>query len=384
LVVLAFGLRLGGLLHPHVIFSDLGLHANNLLGVSVGQVFFTEGLPAEAGGGQSPYPPGTYLLLAPLQLLLPVGDEGRRLLLKGGLALLDSLVLGLIWLLLRPHGRRAALLGAALYLAPPPLLSSFSIGEFANIGGQALALPVLALLAATGVQSAKSKMQNAKIFAFCISLFALLIALLGHLGVVISLVCTLAALWLVWGLAALRRGGVWRSRLALLSGAGLLAAVLAFVCYYSAPIFMAIFAERIGGGAAPSSTSISALRIFAPLLQIFMPGGNITPLLSVTGLLGMTLLLTHNAQRATRNALQSLLLAWWLGTLLSLALLLFARQGVRWQHFLYPALCLGAGPALAAFWPRGGAGRAAALAGALFPICYGVAYWVGQLRDYLH
>ena len=79
-----------------------------------------------------------------------------------------------------------------------------------------------------------------------------------------------------------------------------------------------------------------------------------------------------------------LLLAWWGGTLLSLGLLLFANQGVRWQAFLYPALCLGAGPALAALWSRGRAGRTAVVSLVAFLAWYGLAFWVVQIRDYLH
>jgi hypothetical protein len=65
-------------------------------------------------------------------------------------------------------------------------------------------------------------------------------------------------------------------------------------------------------------------------------------------------------------------------------LLLFASQGVRWQQFLYPALCLGGAPTLAALWVRGRAGRLVALALLTFLIWYGLHFWVVQIRDYLH
>ena len=88
--------------------------------------------------------------------------------------------------------------------------------------------------------------------------------------------------------------------------------------------------------------------------------------------------------RAALPGLGMLLLAWWGGTLLSLGLLLFANQGVRWQSFLYPALCLGAGPALAALWPRGRAGRVVVTGLVAFLAWYGLAFWIVQIRDYLH
>ena len=152
LIILAVALRLAGMLHPHAIFSDDGLNANNMIGFTSGQVYFTEGLPSEAGGGQAPYPPGQYIMFAPAQLLLQTRSDditSLRLLLKIANAVWDSLVVGFVWYVLRRCGcgSRAALLGAALYVLPPPLLKSLSVGEFANVFGQGLALPLLALLA---------------------------------------------------------------------------------------------------------------------------------------------------------------------------------------------------------------------------------------------
>ena len=76
LVVFAFALRLGGMLHPHTIFSDIGLHSHNLAAVTQGEIYITEQLPARAGGAFAPYPPGQYLMLAPLQLLFPLAMRG--------------------------------------------------------------------------------------------------------------------------------------------------------------------------------------------------------------------------------------------------------------------------------------------------------------------
>ena len=54
--------------------------------MTLGGLFFTAGLPSDAGGGQAPYPPGLYLLLMPGELLAGSG-EARRLLMQGGTAL---------------------------------------------------------------------------------------------------------------------------------------------------------------------------------------------------------------------------------------------------------------------------------------------------------
>src|SRR4051812_25238434 len=166
-------------------------------------------------------------MFAPAQLLLQLrpDDSGSLpLLLKITNAVWDSLVVGFVWYVLRRCGcgSRAALLGAALYVLPPPLLRSLSVGEFANVFGQGLALLLLALLA---TQVRELSQQR---FSFALlALFAL--ALLGHLGVTISLACLLVCLGLIW----LTRQEYRRAFRTLLL-AGLLAGALVGLFYYTA------------------------------------------------------------------------------------------------------------------------------------------------------
>jgi hypothetical protein len=104
--------------------------------------------------------------------------------------------------------------------------------------------------------------------------------------------------------------------------------------------------------------------------------------------LGGVLLLWVAPQRPSyplqRASLRALLLAWWLGILLSFGLLFVARQGVRWEHFLLPALCLGGGVALAALWRRGQAGRIVALGSLLAVLAHALTRWLAFVYDYLH
>lgn len=365
-VALAFALRLGGMLHPHTIFSDLGLHLHNLEGVTRGEVYFTEGLPARAGGGQAPYPPGQYLALAPFQLILPAGEGARRILVMAGGALWDSLAVALLWYVLRRSGAgdRAALMGAALYIVAPPLLKSFSVGEFANIFGQGLALPLLATLALAGDRIGARRVH--------LAIGALLaLALLGHLGVGISVALLLACLAGLW-LAAQRRALPWL----LLVGAAVGLLVAAF--YYSA--FAGLLAARASAAAPPGP----ALSFGAKLAAQLADNRGITLLAAALGALGLALPRMRRAAPSARRGLWLILLAWWGATLLSFGMLLFTNQSVRWQHFLYPALCLGAGPALGALWARGRAGRVVAGAALAFLLADGVAQWVAQLADYMH
>ncbi|NWF81617.1 MAG: hypothetical protein HXY37_16470, partial [Chloroflexi bacterium] len=82
--------------------------------------------------------------------------------------------------------------------------------------------------------------------------------------------------------------------------------------------------------------------------------------------------------------LRALLAAWWASTALTMGLLVVAGQGVRWAIFLYPALCLTAGPLLAALWRRGRIARLVAAATLAVIIATGLGAWIVQIRDYIH
>jgi hypothetical protein len=376
LVALAAVLRLGGMLHPQARFSDVGLNTNNLIGFTQGEVYFTEGLPAEAGGGRAPYPPGQYITMAPAMLVAPTERASLGMILKIGNAVWDSLVVGLLWYVLRRGGyrERTALLGAALYVLPPPMLKSLSIGELANVFGQALALPLLALLAIRA-----RRLHPAGVFAGVVLLLGL--ALFGHLGVTISLFCLLGYLGLVWLIRLETRRAVRA-----LTFAGLLAGGLAALLYYSA--FLDILGRRLQGTPSDAGTEV-ALSIAEKLGNQLnaLPAYGIQPLAIVLGAIGVVLVALRPRQwrhLGPHPALGSLLIAWWGGTLLSLGLLIFASQGVRWQQFLFPALCIAAAPTLAALWPRGRAGRLVAATLLAFLLWHGLDFWVAQIRDYLH
>lgn len=386
LMVLAFALRMGGMLHPQALFSDLGLHANNLFKVTLGMVFFTTGLPGDAGGGQQPYPPGTYLLLLPGQLVAS-SDAARRLLVQGGVALLDALSIGLIWALLGRAGfsERARLLGAALYLLPTPVLESFSIGEYANLGGQALALPLLAMLglglAGAGVPGPQPGERRG--WPLAALTVAVGLGLLGHSGVTLSVGALIAAAWLFAWADRLRgrAPAIEPVRLTVAGAIGLGAAVLFF---YSAPIFVEALAERGSSGSGAPLPRVLGDTL-AALAGVIPPQGarvRLPPLIGPLAVAGLALLLLHRDPRAA--PLRALLTAWWAGVALSLGLLVVAGQGVRWAIFLYPALCISAGLLLDRLGRRGRGGRAVALATLALVLTLGMGVWIAQIRDYIH
>jgi hypothetical protein len=374
LIVIGLMLRLGGVLHPHARSSDDGLNTNNLLGFTRGEVFFTEGLPSESGGGPAPYPPGEYIVFAPAQLLVPDGFLAHRIFLRIANALWDSLSIGLLWYVVRRSGyrQRTALLSAAIYVLPPPILASLSIGEFANIFGQGMALLLLAVLALHARDLQKPRMLT-------IGIVVLALPLLSHLGVTISLVCLLGYLGLIWAIRTEHR----RATGALLIAA-ILVAVLLILFYYTS--FADILIARFNTVSDPAA--------YGPVVTLTQKLNNqwrlayklgIQPLLVTVGALG-AILTAFRTRRwwfiLPRPSLGSLLMAWWGGTLLSLGLLVFASQGVRWQAFFYPVLCFGTGPALAQIWPRGRAGRLVALVLVGYLLWSGLVFWITQIRTY--
>jgi hypothetical protein len=381
----AFALRMAGLLHPYAIFSDLGFNVHNLDEVIRGDLFLFAGLPCEAGGGRAPYPPAQYLTLAPLRLLFGDEQQARRLI-QGGNALLESCAAALIWLLLRRVGlgRRAALLGAILYVVAPPLLRSYSIGEFANIFGQSLLMPLLLFLALGAPHARRWPVA-------LLGALLMLAILLGHTGMTLSA----AALLLAW-LPLWRFGHrppvtpAWP-----LVAAGGAAVLAALALFYSFPGYVSLFEQRqtlAAEGTATAATAAPELagagcppgyplgeKLRANLASGFGPGGTLVPLLGFAGALGVFALWKRQEAR-----LDLVLLASWLGMLLSFATLLQTDQAVRWQHALFPALCLGTAPLLARWMRRGQAGWALALITLGYLIWFGLAQWVEQIVNYLH
>lgn len=387
-VALGFGARMAGMLHPYAIFSDTGLHLNNLagltsqvIGVASGAVLFTEGLPCEAGAGQSPYPPGPYLAAAP-GLLVTGGDlEMRRWMLQGGVALAESVGAALLWLLLRRAGlgRWASLAAAALYAAAPPLLRSYSVGEMANLFAQAL-VPALLLFLAVGAPQAR----RPAVAALGAALLAVL--LLSHTGVTLSTAALLAA-WLPLSLA---RGRLAAPAIRSLALGGVAAGALALGLYYGgyAELFQERRALATAQAALPPEQRCPPER---PLPEKLWRWG-VGPLIDerpalqgallVSGAAGALLLLA--GQRGARRDAGVVLAAAWVGALLSLGTLLGSDQAVRWQPFLFPALCAGGGVALGAWRRRGTAGRWLALAAVAFLCWYAAADWVRQIATYKH
>ncbi len=376
LTLVAIVIRLAGLLHPHTLSSDAGFHANNLLRLGLGQALLTAGLPADAGGGTAPYPAGFYLIALPFQALVSDDFATRRLLMTVITAVLDSLFCLFIWWLVTRAGfsQRAALLSAATYLAPSQPLEALTIGEFANVGGQALILPALIALS-SGVAAASSS-------PLLITGLALAIAagLMAHSGVTIAFGLMIGWAWLLAWTQPRQLADPIKLLIAAVGGGAFALAIL-----YTTPLYVELITARAGQGRSGGLPFGQILAETALALGGLQPPHRraliIPPGLTLASFAGLWLLWRASPPAADR--LRWLLGAWWGSALTSLALLLVADQGVRWALFLYPALCLPAGIALDRL-ARHRAGRIAVAVWLTAIIGQGMWLWVTHLRDYLH
>ena len=334
LTALAWGIRMVGLWHPQANHSDVPLHVHNLVAVMQGELFFTEGLPAEAGGGQSPYPPLLYILIQPFMLLWP-DPAAWLVVLLALVALLDALIVPLLWWAIfdpaAPQQQRWAWWSAALYLVPLTALRSLTIGELTNVGGQTIG--VLALLACVlWLRRAGSWRTGVLVLA----LFGL--AALSHVGVLVALGLS-GTLWAL-GLLVARQWNALRSLVAVGGGALLLFAVL----YVSAFIGDAPFQNA-------AAVSLPALALSTKLwitLQAHVLHWNADTFIGWWGAaLAGWLLVRRQGSRWTLP-----LAAWLAAAPVAWLSLVWSAQTIRWWLWVLPALCIAVGALLTLLYSR--------------------------------
>jgi hypothetical protein len=377
LMLAGFAARMVGITHPYAQFSDLFFNANNQLRVIRGNLLLTAGLPCEAGAGSAPYPPAQYLFTAPLQLVF-ADDTLRQVayLLQGSVAFFESMGTIFVWLLLRHLrlGRRAALLAAALYTLPTPLLGAYSVGEMANLFGQAF-VPFLLLTLAVwpGTGTVGRHWHKAVLVVVLVA-----ILLLSHTGVTISALCLLLA-WFLLSLPRLRQLQLVPLGL-IMSVAG----TLAFGLFYSAYTHLPTANQQARQALAARTPALicpPGSPIGEKLVRTI--GGG----LGANGTLATPLVITAALTLVgirTQARLHTLLYAGVLGTALSFGTLLGTDQPVRWAHFLFPLICLAAGVSFAAWMQRGIAGRIFAWLLLLSILVVAATEWVRQVSENYH
>jgi hypothetical protein len=184
--------------------------------------------------------------------------------------------------------------------------------------------------------------------------------------VLLSLLAFGFALALVW--LSRRETRAWR--LILIGGGALLGVTL---IYYSTPLLLSAILDR---PPAPPTATTATQRIAREAGKLLLLDGAIGPILTALSFAGLALIWRRN------QALGGLLLAWWLAMLLSWATLLVSQQALRWESFIFPAIALGGGIALAELWCRTTVLRlSAALVTAALLVSGGM-WWIDRLISY--
>ena len=152
-----------------------------------------------------------------------------------------------------------------------------------------------------------------------------------------------------------------------------LAFALVVVGYYSAFVEILLGRNR-------TEAPFGFARVARAVSRALRFSDRIGPLMALLGVAGLGLIMRE--QRLQR--VQPLVVAWWLSTLLSLASLLWTEQALRWEAFIFPALALCGGVALASLHRWGRTGQALAYSLMALGIVRGAVLWYSWIATYQH
>jgi toxin CptA len=353
----ALALRLMGATHPLFDIHDIGFHQIWLDAATQGNLFIFSA-PSEFQNRPTFNPPVGYLLMMPLQLLLPTA----RLTLQAGLALGDALGCLFLLLLARELGMRprAGLLALALYLALPINLTILWWGFATNALAQSAGLALLWALLLLARRPAR--LELATFTAICV------ISLLVHVGALVLIVALLGAC-LLFGWPRLAPP----ARAATVGGL-LLACTLTTLFYFSA-VIDPLLAHPAGAAARPSLGDTFARSWAARATKLNFVGQGL-----VLGFLPLPLALVPLGfiqmlrQRSPNPLGRPLIVAWLLVCGLFMGVYFGLGLLVRYLYFATPLICLALGVLLDRLWRRGG--KLVTLALVLFVVASGVALWL--------
>ncbi|MBC8161400.1 MAG: hypothetical protein H7Z42_09290 [Roseiflexaceae bacterium] len=333
-VVAVFGclivVKLAGTLFPAYLPTDTLFHGNRFLFTASGEFYTT-------AFGQSqtyPYPPGTYLLIAPFALLY----DDLRWLIPLSSIVIDATTVFLLAHLLRPYGRANAAWAALVYAVMPVAVLVHWQGGFTQSVGQWLGVWVIAGLVALLEQPGDNgrRLSSSARRPWLLVCLAALIATVGHFGVLLNLGLMSV---LLFGLLLARRERPWPALVLPW------AALLMLGLYYSA--FGGLFAEQLANLTAASTSDGGASRLFLLTRFVWELGLRDHYFWGIyLGLALWALLCCLPEQPRTkplRRVFSAMLLT---SLLLALASVTILFNATRYVVFIYPAVACLAGFAL--------------------------------------
>jgi toxin CptA len=357
----ALALRLLGATHPLFDIHDIGFHHIWLDAATQGNLYIFSA-PSEFQNRPTFNPPIGYLLMMPLQLLLPT----ERLTIQAGLALGDALGCLFLLLLARELGlsARAGLLALALYLALPINMTILWWGFATNALAQAAGLALLWAL----LQLAHFHGRSASYWVATVTFVVIgVISLLMHVGALVLIVALLGAC-LLFGWPRLAPA----ARAAMVGG--LLVAFTITALFYFSAVIDPLLAQPTGAPAPPSLADAFTRSWAARATKLDLVGQGLAlgflPLPLALAPLGIVQMLR---QRAPNPLGRPLIVAWLLVSLLFMGVYFGLGLLVRYMYFAAPLLCLALGTLLDRLWRRGG--RLVTFALVLLVVASGVALW---------
>jgi hypothetical protein len=380
-IVISFGLRFGGRLYPESMHGDIGFHHNRFNEAVWGLIYIV----SVNRGVDFPYPPGPYMVAAPLTLI----GLSPRILLQLCAALADALSAALVYAIAaRVAGQRTALLAAGIYVFTAATFMASWWSFDTHIYTQFFHLLLMtalcwAVAAWQGDEGAEVDGRRASLSVGVL----LTMVFLGHFGFLINTVLMLgivvAAVW-----AASWRGAAWARRLRwplalALTGAGL-GAVLFFYSAYI-PLFLGqLETAREGGltavaGRGPVSRAVMWERLWRDGLVIHF---GLFPLV----LLPWGLWQIWREGRGEQGLGPRRAVAWFMLASLAVALLFAVfpfiagvTNSPRWMLFIAWAVAVGAAVAAEQLWRRGWWGRLAVVAMGALVIANTAWIWLGPM-----
>lgn len=385
MISMLVAVQLVGVFYPQLYIFDALFHWRRLGMVQAGNLFFVVNA-REFAGLQAVYPPGFYVFLTPLALLVPDGLAFTKFmpLLFGAL---DGLIL--FWVARRVGLRdAAALLTSGLFLCIPLAFIVLGWGIYANLFAMTLVIVTVAAWLALDWRGHPAQ---------AIALFALLntLGFLSH----VSMAPMLAIFWGVFFLLLFVGRKENRQQIFQAGAALVLAAFVAFVLYFSfyvdktladlttlqarAPHVTTGFERVVGGGLGDTYLGLMPVHVTDPARWLpealsYLVRETWAYFRTVPVLLALGTCVVLWRRESTR------VLACFIAAGVATALVFFlVGLGVelytRYMLFAAPFIALGAGYALGRLWEQGRLGRGLVIGGLALLLQQTLWFWFARV-----